>query len=316
MSKAFASQSDLTEKVTTFTELAEGVYSYTAEGDPNAGVIIADDSVMVIDPLATPVQAQKLIQEIRKVTDKPIKHLVLSHYHAVRVLGASAYQADNIIASQATFDLIQERGEQDFKSELQRFPRLFDQVETVPGLTWPTLVFDKKITLHLGRHQINIIQIGRGHTQGDTIVHLINDNIIFSGDLVEMGATPYCGDAYIQEWPQTLDKIKELKPKQLIPGRGDALTTTESSLKAIASTKSFLIDLTTHVQYAVSQKYSLKETYDYAYPKLQEKYGHWVIFDHCIPFNMSRAYDELSGIIHPTIWTEERDIQMWQDLQG
>jgi glyoxylase-like metal-dependent hydrolase (beta-lactamase superfamily II) len=74
-----------------------------------------------------------VIRRIREVTDKPIKYVVLSHYHAVRVLGASAYQAgEHIIASEDTLDLIKERGEQDKASEIGRFPRLFRNVESVP----------------------------------------------------------------------------------------------------------------------------------------------------------------------------------------
>ena len=96
---------------------------------------------MVIDTQATPVMAQDVIRRIREVTDKPIHYVVLSHYHAVRVLGASAYGREHIIASHDTYDLIVERGEADMKSEIERFPRLFRAVESVPGLTWPTLDF-------------------------------------------------------------------------------------------------------------------------------------------------------------------------------
>src|SRR3982750_1696809 len=140
MSKAFASQADLAEKKVSFTRLSENAYASTAEGDPNSGVVVGDDGVMVLDPQAPPVMAADVIRRIREVTDKPIKYVVLSHYHAVRVLGASGYKPEQIIASRDTFDLIVERGEQDKASEVGRFPRLFQAVESVPpGLTWPTM---------------------------------------------------------------------------------------------------------------------------------------------------------------------------------
>ena len=101
MTKAFASQGDLSEKKTSFTQIGDGIYAFTAEGDPNTGVIIGDDSVMVIEAQATPRLARKVIECIRSVTDKPVSHLVLTHYHAVRVLGASAYGAKEIIMSDA-----------------------------------------------------------------------------------------------------------------------------------------------------------------------------------------------------------------------
>ena len=163
--KTFASAADLEVKKVSFDKLSEHAYAYTAEGDPNTGIIIGDDAVMVIDTQATPVMAQDVIRRIREVTDKPIKYVTLSHYHAVRVLGASAYQPEHIIASQDTYDLIVERGEFDKASEIGRFPRLFQNVESVPeGLTWPTMTFNQKMTLWLGSVEVQILQLGRGHT--------------------------------------------------------------------------------------------------------------------------------------------------------
>ncbi|MDE0002256.1 MAG: MBL fold metallo-hydrolase, partial [Rhodospirillaceae bacterium] len=146
MAKAFASQGDLSEKTTSFTEIGRGLYAFTAEGDPNSGVIIGDDSVMVIEAQATPRLAEKVIEEIRRVTDKPISHLVLTHYHAVRVLGASAFAAPQIIMSHVAGAMVGERGMEDWKSEFQRFPRLFEGHESIPGLTWPTTTFGDSMT--------------------------------------------------------------------------------------------------------------------------------------------------------------------------
>jgi len=180
MSKAFASQADLEEKQVSFTKLSDHAYAYTAEGDPNTGIVIGDDAVMVIDTQATPAMAQDVIRRIREVTDKPIKYVVLSHYHAVRVLGASAYRPEHIIASQDTRDLIVERGEQDKASEIGRFPRLFRDVESVPaGLTWPTITFKGEMTLWLGKLEVKLLQLGRGHTKGDTVVWLPQDKVLF-----------------------------------------------------------------------------------------------------------------------------------------
>src|SRR5476651_1369166 len=223
--KKFASQADLAEKKVTFERLSEHAYAYTAEGDPNTGIVIGDDAVLVADTQATPVMAQDVIRRIREVTDKPIKYVLLTHYHAVRVLGASAYGAQQIIASQDTYDLIVERGEQDMKSEIERFPRLFNAVESVPGLTWPTLTFKGEMTLWLGKLEVRLMQLGRGHTKGDTVAWLPQQKILFSGDLVEYGATAYAGDAYFADWPKTLDKVEALGATAIVPGRGAALTT-------------------------------------------------------------------------------------------
>jgi glyoxylase-like metal-dependent hydrolase (beta-lactamase superfamily II) len=314
--KKFASQNDLEAKTISFTELAPGAYAYTAEGDPNSGIIVGDDGVMVIDAQATPMMAQDVIDRVRQVTDKPIKYVVLSHSHAVRVLGASAYGAEHIIASQGTYELIVERGQQDYDSEAQRFPRLFQGIESVPGLTWPTLTFETSMTLWMGDREVRIAHLGRGHTKGDTVVWLPDDKVLFSGDLVEYGATPYTGDAYLSDWPVTLDAVQALGAEKLVPGRGDALTTTAEIADGIAGTRAFIADMFGAAKKGVEAGHDLKQVYDDAYAILAPKYGDWVIFDHCIPFNLSRAFDEAGGTRDPRIWTAERDMEMWRALQA
>jgi len=314
--KAFASRGDLEEKQETFVKLADNAWCLTAEGDPNTGVIIGDDGVMVIDTRATPAMAEDVIRHVRTVTDKPFKYVLLTHYHAVRVMGASAYKADHIIASQGTYELIKERGQQDFDSEVQRFPRLFRSVESVPGLTWPNLVFESALTLWLGRTEVQIRHIGKGHSKGDTIAFLPKERVLFAGDLVEEGTTPYCGDAYLEEWPATLERLRGFKAEKLVPGRGDAMMTAATSDAAIAATAGFLRDMRSAVEAGVKAGKDLKAVFEETSRKLQPKYGQWVIFEHCLPFNISRCFDEVSGIADPRIWTAERDIEMWKSLQG
>lgn len=315
--KKFASQADLEEKKVTFEQLSEHAWAYTAEGDPNTGIVIGDDAVLVADTQATPAMAADVIRRIRAVTDKPIKYVVLTHYHAVRVLGASAYQPQQILASQDTYDLIVERGEADKASEIGRFPRLFRNVETVPaGMTWPTITFSGKLTLWLGRLEVQLLQLGRGHTKGDTVVWLPGEKTLLSGDLVEFDATPYAGDAYFSEWPQTLQNIAALKPSALVPGRGPALKGEAQVQKGLDVTRAFVSDLYAHVQAGVAAGKDLKAVYRDTYAALKPRYGSWVIFDHCMPFDVTRAYDEATQYRDPRVWTAERDRQMWETLEG
>ena len=150
MAKPFASSADLGEKKRTLELLADGVYALTAEGDPNIGAIEGEDFVVCFEALATPVAAQEWIDLLRQHTDKPITHLILSHYHAVRVLGASAYGAQHVIAHESTKRLIDERGQADWDSEFGRMPRLFKDPESIPGLTHPTQTFADRHVIPLG----------------------------------------------------------------------------------------------------------------------------------------------------------------------
>ncbi len=310
----FASQADLAPKKISFEKLSANAYAFTAEGDPNTGVIVGDDGVMVIDAQATPLMAQEVIKRVRKVTSKPIKYVVLTHYHAVRVLGASAYKPQEIIASQATLDLIRERGKQDMASEIGRFPRLFRGKESIPGLTWPTMVFRQDMTIMMGKLEVRILQPGPGHTAGDTIVWIPSQQVLFSGDLVEYKAGIYTGDAHLDAWPATLDKLAGMKPKALVPGRGPALKTPGESQKAIRFTQDFVRGLLDSARKGVKAGKSLKEVYLATKRRMDPDYGAYPIYEHCMPFDVSRAYDEASGIAHPRIWTAARDIEMWKSI--
>ena len=315
--KKFASHADVEEKKVSFSQLSEHAWAYTAEGDPNTGIIIGDDAVLVADTQATPAMAADVIRRIREVTDKPIKYVVLTHYHAVRVLGASAYLPQQILASQDTYDLIVERGEQDKASEIGRFPRLFSNVETVPpGMTWPTMTFTGKMTLWLGKLEVQLLQLGRGHTKGDTVVWLPQERTLLSGDLVEFDATPYAGDAYFKDWPTTLENVAALKPLALVPGRGPALKGEAQVQAGLSSTGGFIADVRDSVQAGVAAGKALNAVYQETFAKLKPKYGHWVIFDHCMPFDVTRCYDEVTQFPDPRIWTAERDRQMWETLEG
>lgn len=314
--KKFASQADLADKNVSFDKLSDHAYAFTAEGDPNTGIIVGDDAVLVADTQATPVMAQEVIRRIRQVTAKPIRYVVLTHYHAVRVLGASAYGAEHIIASEDTRELIVERGEADMKSEIERFPRLFQAVESVPGLTWPTLTFRGEMTLWLGTLEVKLMQLGRGHTKGDTVVWLPSERIMLSGDLVEYGATPYAGDAYFEDWPKTLDAIAALEPRKLVPGRGAALMTPDQVREGLAQTRAFISDLYAAVKRDAAAGRDLRSVYQRAYSELKPRYGNWVIYDHCMPFDVSRAYDQATRYPDPRIWTAQRDKEMWEQLEG
>lgn len=311
----FASTTDLADKNVSFEELGPGLYGWTAEGDPNSGVVVGDDGVLVVDAQATPAMARDVIARIREVTDKPVRHVVLSHYHAVRVLGASGYEGAEIIASDVTRDLIVERGQQDMDSEIGRFPRLFRGKESIPGLTWPHVVFHKRMTLWMGRREVQIIHIGRSHTAGDTVVWLPQERVLFAGDTVEFGATPYCGDAHFTDWPATLAAVRALGAEKLVPGRGRSLLNRAEVEEGIAGTIAFTSDLFAIARAGVAKGATLKQVYDEAMAAMRPKYGQWVIFEHCMPFDVSRAYDEAKGLDHPRIWTAERDVEMWRALE-
>ena len=316
MAKAFASQGDMTEKKISFTEVGEGLYAFTAEGDPNSGVIIGDESVMIVEAQATPRLANKVIECVRSVTDKPISHVVLTHYHAVRVLGASAFGAQQIIMGEKARGMVVERGQEDWDSEFQRFPRLFEGHESIPGLTWPTTTFNDRMTVHLGKRRVDLMHLGRAHTAGDIVIHVPDQNVMFTGDIVEYHSACYCGDGHFKDWGNTLDAIKAFDVDAIAPGRGDALVGKEMVGKAIENTRDFVASTYRPAAAVAARGGSLKEAWDAVRAECDPKFKDYAIYEHCLPFNVARAFDEARGIDNPRIWTAQRDMEMWEELQG
>jgi glyoxylase-like metal-dependent hydrolase (beta-lactamase superfamily II) len=319
MAKPFASSADLAEKRQTLEILADGVYALTAEGDPNVGAIEGEDFLVCFEALATPVAAREWLARLREHTRKPIRYLVLSHYHAVRVLGASAFGADVIVAHENTRALIAERGKEDWASEFARMPRLAEEPDSVPGLTWPTLTFSDRLTIDLGgvRGDLVLQYCGLGHTEGDIVAWLPRQKILFAGDLVEAEAALYTGDAYHREWSSsTLDRVQAIDAETLIGGRG-AVTHGRAAVEAaIGQTRHFLDTMIREVGAVHGRGGTLKEAFEACHAALYERYGRWPIFEHCLPFDVSRLWDELSGIERPVIWTAERDQEVWAQLQS
>lgn len=315
MAKAFASQGDMTEKKITFSEVGKGLWAFTAEGDPNSGVIIGDDSVMIVEAQATPRLAHKVIEKVRSVTDKPISHVVLTHYHAVRVLGASAFNAPQVIMGEKARAMVVERGAEDWASEFQRFPRLFEGHESIPGLTWPTTTFNDRMTVYLGKRRVDLMHLGRAHTAGDIVINVPDQNVMFTGDIVEAHSACYCGDGHFNDWGKALDNIKAFNLDAIAPGRGDAVIGNTSVNGALERTRDFVESTYKAAAKVAVRGGSLKDAWDAVRSACDPKFKDYAIYEHCLPFNVSRAYDEALGIDTPRIWTAERDIAMWEALQ-
>ena len=317
MPKPFASSTDLDEKKATLEQLAEGVYAFTAQGDPNVGAIVGADTILAIEARATPFMARRWIEVLRaEVSDLMFGDLVLTHYHAVRTLGARAFGATRIIAHENTRALVDERGIEDWASEQGRMPRLFAGAESIPGLTHPTLTFTDSLTLDLGNRHVELRHLGQGHTSGDIVVWLPEERILFAGDLVEAEAAPYMGDSYPGAWSTgTLDAVVALEARQLVGGRGAAVRD-DAVGAAIEDTRAFIRTTLEETREVRGAGGSLKDAFEAVHAALAPRYAGFPIFEHTMPFNVQRTWDELDGIEHPRIWTAERDRAIWNALQS
>jgi glyoxylase-like metal-dependent hydrolase (beta-lactamase superfamily II) len=198
-------------------------------------------------------------------------------------------------------------------------PRLAKDPDSVPGLTWPTLSFADRLTIDLGGNRGDLVLEfhGRGHTEGDIVAWLPQQKILFAGDLVEAQAALYTGDAFHRDWSTTtLDNLAALHAETLIGGRGAVSHGRDEVDAAIAQTRHFLSVMLAEVGAVQQRGRALKEAFEATHTALFDRYGHSPIFEHCLPFDVARVWDELSGIERPVIWTAERDRAVWDQLQG
>ncbi len=287
-------------------ELGRGCYAFSADGCSNTGVIIGDKAVLVVDAQATPQQAQKVLKKIRDRTDKPVKQVVLTHFHSDVCLGAMTFEPGEIIASDLTRRMMDTRGKEEIRVSRQRLPDLFAGLPENVGIVGPTMTIASSMTIDLGGLDVRLMHLGRGHTMGDLVVWVPDRAVLFAGDLVQKSAVPYCGDAHLADWPRALDRISAFRPAALMPGRGRPAIGASSVTQAIETTRDFVTTLHDAASACVVQSLGLKDTFLAVRDALEPQFGTLTGFDFNLPLSLARAYDEALGLDQPQVWTRER----------
>jgi glyoxylase-like metal-dependent hydrolase (beta-lactamase superfamily II) len=172
------------------------------------------------------------------------------------------------------------------------------------------------MSVYLGKRRVDLMFLGRAHTAGDIVAYVGDANVMFTGDIVEYHSACYCGDGHFGDWPATLERIRAWDVDAIAPGRGDALVGREQVNAALTNTADFVTSTFRPVARVALGGGSLKEAMAACRAVCDPKFGDYAIYEHCLPFNVARAYDEALGIDTPRIWTAERDLQMWRQLQG
>ena len=266
----------------------------------NSAVIVLEDGVLVVDSQSTPAAARALIAEIGKVTPKPIRWVVNSHMHWDHVQGNAAYVGKwpagaEIIATEATRADIERIGRTRVAAELATLPRRIADLrkslakssparqaalaaEIVSTETYlaeirsmdlplPTVTFDRSLAIRRGGTEVRLLWLGRGHTDGDAVVYLPDEKVVFTGDLVH-GYAPYMGDSYPFDWIETLDKLAGLDFEYLLSGHGDVM----KGKAQIRLWQDFLGDLLAQTTQAVREGLTLAQTLARVSPALQARF--------------------------------------------
>ncbi|MEE4012489.1 MBL fold metallo-hydrolase [Roseibium sp. FZY0029] len=299
-----------------FEELGRGCYAYSADGCSNTGVVIGEKGVLIVDAQATPALAEKVLQKVRELTDKPVKQVVLTHFHADNTLGALAFEAGEIISSDLTKRMMEIRGVEEIRLARQRDAALFADLPGNTGVSMPSMTIASSMTIDLGGLDVRLMHLGRAHTMGDLVVWVPQSGVIFAGDLVQKAAVPYCGDAHFADWPRALDRITAFRPTALMPGRGKSAIGPQAVATAVETTRDFVVTLRDAAAACVEQSLGLKDTFQAVRDALAGRFGSKVDFEFHLPISVARAYDEALGLDQPQVWTRERIADLYDALAG
>lgn len=225
----------------------------------NAGFIVTDDGVIIFDALGTPSLAHLLLKNIRRVTDKKIIKVIVSHYHADHIYGLQVYKdlGAQIIAPKGTMDYLSSTQSAERIDE-RRFS-LDPWVNDSTYLVTPDVIIDKGMTFKNGNVSFTLDVLGAAHSDGDLTLYVEPDRVLFSGDIIFEGRIPYLGDSNTKTWLDTLIKMEVGKINALIPGHGAAA---KDPNKAISATRNYLAKVRSVMAEAVQNLDDFAETYD------------------------------------------------------
>lgn len=186
----------------------------------NAGFVVTDDSVVVIDALGSPPLAEQLLRAIRGITSKPVSHVLVTHYHADHVYGLQVFQAAGatIVAQRQALDYLQSDTAQRRldASRQDLFPWIDETTRLVPADRW----LDGDATLQIGGTEFRLHAVGPSHTPEDMVIHVPRHGVLFAGDTVFSGRIPYVGQADSRRWIETLARLLVLDVAVMVPGHG------------------------------------------------------------------------------------------------
>jgi len=309
--------------------VADGVYAAIAKPaykvNCNAAIILLDDGVLVVDTHSKPSAARGLIEQIKQLTDKPVKYVVNTHFHWDHYQGNQAYPSSwpagvEIISSEATRANIEQRGIPRIRHQIVVLPQEIAQLRadlekaTDPKqkeeirsnlaqdedylaelksmqVVLPDMTFDHSLILHRKSRTVDILWLGKAHTDGDVFVYLPREKVIVTGDALH-GWTPFMADSYPYDWIQTLDAVEKLDFDQVIGGHGDVM----QGKQKFELWKEYFSDLLSQTAEAYARGASEEEAEKQVAPPLVAKYASRFDpkFAQSVTANIAKAYEVIA----------------------
>ncbi|MDE0745704.1 MAG: MBL fold metallo-hydrolase [SAR202 cluster bacterium] len=278
----------MTTPGTEIVELEAGVYARLHEGLTNAGIIIGDDSVLVIDSLRVPSFARDLIQDVKTITEKPIEFVIDTHSHWDHSWGNEEFPEATIIGHKNCYaEMIDVEANEQWRKKVVSSNDPWSEEGNLVNITPPNMTFETSMQLYFGGRELDLKYFGRAHTSGDIYIHLPKEKIVFTGDVAQDGGVPYLGDCYPADWPETDNQLASLPIERFMSGHGPI-----GDHNALVEAKDFIHTLVDSVKHAIADGQDSLQASKYVINEMSPKYGDWRSFDR-IGENLPSVYDKL-----------------------
>jgi glyoxylase-like metal-dependent hydrolase (beta-lactamase superfamily II) len=282
-------------------ELAPNVYAYVQAGGPgrdnvsvsDAGLIVGDEGVMVIDTLGAPMHAKAFIAEIRKVTEKPFRHVIITHHHGDHINGNQYFEGAEFVSHPYCRDEVLKVVNAGGPANWAKREGWADGSEPRKIIA-PTTTFDGRMTYHYGRNVVEVFPMVPAHTYGDLVVHLPQHRIMFVGDIGFFYVVPFCQNAHPSNWIEVCHRIERMDVQTIVPGHGPLGGKAE-----LAEMRDYLALLKREAK----ARYDAKMSAGAAAADIRMgKYDNWVGPERII-MDTARFYDEFDGTLRPEVNT-------------
>ena len=260
---------------TEIIELETGVYARIQEGLTNSGIIVGDDSVLIIDSLRVPSFARDLIEDVRHITNKPIKYVVDTHSHWDHAWGNEEFPEAVIIGHEnARSEMLDVEAQSEWRAQVTSSGDSWSEEAKSVNITPPNLTFSNSLELHFGTRQIQLLHLGRAHTGGDIFIYLPNEKLLFTGDVAQNKGVPYIGDGYPLEWPDTDARLLEIDADHFMSGHGPI-----GDRSALQEARAFIADLVGNITLSIENGEDESSATENILHKLNDRFGDWRSFD-------------------------------------
>ena len=260
---------------TEIVELGDGVFARLHAGLTNAGIIVGDEGVLVIDSLRVPSFARDLIEDVKRLTPKPIRYVVDTHSHWDHAWGneefpdATIIGHDNCRDEMLDVDLVEWWRDRAATSGMP-----WAEEATAVQVTPPTMTLCESMRMHVGQTELHLRYFGRAHTSGDIFIHLPQHNLVFTGDVAQDGGVPFMEDGYIADWVETDTRLLGLGAERFVSGHGPI-----GSAPALAEARDFIAALAGGIQHAVADGQDRETAAHNVTASMAERFGNWRGFE-------------------------------------